>query len=73
MIVYMDLENLLKERISAKIRRVEYYGVAALPHRNIHCHRNRLSIPGDSEPLFRRCRLFRNYPFLPFYIIGNIV
>ena len=30
-------------------------------------------IPGLSEPPVRTLRFFRNYPFLPFYIIGHIV
>ena len=30
-------------------------------------------IPGLFEPPVRTLRFFRNYPFFPFYIIGNIV
>lgn len=37
------------------------------------CGWYRLIIPGLSEPPVRTLRFFRNYPFLPFYIIGNIV
>ena len=68
-LIGIQLDSNATEETIAEIRSLENDDIIITDQRES----NKLIIPGLFEPPVRTLRFFRNYPFFPFYIIGNIV